>query len=155
MDLLGSILNSMDKPPTASEKQKELYKSKYTLHFINIHINKFILCGISWTNIYQIFRNTYFFCSKKKKNCFLNSRTKWTTSKYEKTWNWRIGKISKICRRTNTSYQQRWKSKIHTISTIGSSISNNCVRKFYRMKKKKQCLMIKMIVIRNFFLFLY
>lgn len=29
MDLLGSILSSMDKPPTANEKQKELMKSKF------------------------------------------------------------------------------------------------------------------------------
>lgn len=29
MDLLGSILSSMDTPPTANEKQKELMKSKY------------------------------------------------------------------------------------------------------------------------------
>lgn len=28
MDLLGSILNSMDKPPGANEKQKEMIKSE-------------------------------------------------------------------------------------------------------------------------------
>lgn len=28
MDLLGSILSSMDKPPTVSDKQKALIKSK-------------------------------------------------------------------------------------------------------------------------------
>lgn len=30
MDLLGSIMNSMDKPPTLSEKEKMIIKSKYT-----------------------------------------------------------------------------------------------------------------------------
>lgn len=29
MDLLGSILNSMDGPPKVDEKQKQLIKSKY------------------------------------------------------------------------------------------------------------------------------
>lgn len=29
MDLLGSILSTMDKPPEADEKQKELIKSMY------------------------------------------------------------------------------------------------------------------------------
>lgn len=30
MDLLGSILNAMDKPPAANEKQKEAFKSIYS-----------------------------------------------------------------------------------------------------------------------------
>lgn len=30
MDLLGSILNSMDGPPKVDEKQKQLIKSKFT-----------------------------------------------------------------------------------------------------------------------------
>lgn len=31
MDLLGSIMNSMDKPPSLSEKEKQILKSKYKL----------------------------------------------------------------------------------------------------------------------------
>lgn len=31
MDLLGSILNAMDKPPAANEKEKEAIKSIYNI----------------------------------------------------------------------------------------------------------------------------
>ena len=34
MDLLGSILNSMDKPPTVSDKQKQLLKRKENILFL-------------------------------------------------------------------------------------------------------------------------
>lgn len=36
MDLLGSILSTMDKPPEVDEKQKELIKSTYDNQSIDI-----------------------------------------------------------------------------------------------------------------------
>lgn len=33
MDLLGSILNAMDKPPAVNEKQKEAIKSKLAMFY--------------------------------------------------------------------------------------------------------------------------
>lgn len=35
MDLLDSILNSMDKPPSISDKQKALIKSKFLYKYFN------------------------------------------------------------------------------------------------------------------------
>lgn len=38
MDLLGSILNSMDKPPGANQKQKEIMKSKWKTAFFSFKL---------------------------------------------------------------------------------------------------------------------
>lgn len=57
MDLLGSILNSMDKPPTVSDKQKELLKRK------NIFV---IFCDsyyFLWTTYFM-----YYFLRSKTRN---------------------------------------------------------------------------------------
>lgn len=71
MDLLGSILNSMDKPPSISEKQKEAIKSKKNAYAnntnrVNISIIFFLQSkNWSWKNDRM-----------QKKKTFANSESK-------------------------------------------------------------------------------
>lgn len=61
MDLLGSILNSMEKPPEVDEKRKEQMKSEYPTHFMWI-------VNILQMTMSFILLIVIFFCQRKNKN---------------------------------------------------------------------------------------
>lgn len=108
MDLLGSILDSMEKPPEVDEKRKEQMKS--------------VLLACVW-----IFLPNWLWHSFYPR---LARRAKTAIGKTARLWEAWDGQISQLLRRAGQSIYEGWTAKVITISAAQSVLSIDRVNKF-------------------------
>lgn len=113
MDLLGSILSNMDKPPEADEKQKEQKKS--------------MTAYLQQPNRDDYTKTTRRETLKLWFSFYFLFRAKGATGKTASVREKRIKQFPKILWRAHKSIRQRWEKEIDPISTVESNLPKHCV----------------------------